>query len=209
MNLTFPADPQFCCPLHIGDGSNETGSRLGGKSPEGVRPQLIQEITKYFLTVEISKDSGLELSIFLSFTFPDMIKNRCRPFQNSDTKMVQIVLHGASRRSEGLELASELSAHPIFSATAKEDYIVDEDGERLVDPSHKMGGRVYSDQARPNLIEFSNNLFAQGFVQILQLGFPAYEDANVKGDWPFGPALFHLFGKPDFSNGSWFFFWQA
>jgi hypothetical protein len=205
MHLLCPDDQSICLPVRVGDGTSETGPRLGGDPPQGILPSNQLLLTRYFATVPISLEPDLEASIFLSFDFAQMAKYSgilC------NDELVQVVIHEPSRRGSQSQLSSNLSAHPLIIKDFQTDWVID-DGIQLVESGHKIGGRPYIIHNEPSIHEESAKIMADGFVQIIQLDFPGGGgDAIVSGDWPFADGMFHLFGKVSSNNWEWKWFWE-
>src|SRR3954463_10062938 len=85
-------------PLRIGSGPSDAGSRLGGKAPVGIVPREVE--MRYVCTVPLSRHPNLELSIFLSSTFEDVLRNYDRVLKNG--KEIEAIEHLPSRRGNSV-----------------------------------------------------------------------------------------------------------
>ena len=117
-----------------------------------------------------------------------------------------VLTHPELPVSDAPERNSVLSAHPIVVGSEAPDLVSDEDGGTVIDSSHKIGGRPYCIQ-EPEL-SGAKELFADGYLHVLQLDFPGPPDA-VKGEWPFGGGLFNLFWRPPFEEQEYVWYLQA
>jgi len=207
MQLLFPNDPLVSVPFNVGQGPNEAGPRLGGRPPANVLPRTSNEFICYFLTIPLSVEPSQEVSVFTSSNFDRLLK-ACGNL--NEEGLVQVVVHSSSRRGKSLELSSSLSEHPLLLLEPREDWLMSDEGERIVASFHKLGGRPYFIQGKLGLEAAVRRLMAAGFAQVLQMGFPAVrgDTGEVEGDWPFGDGMFHLFGMAPFGPGDWRWFWE-
>ncbi len=190
-----------CTPFVIGDGPSLSGPRLGGRAPEGVRARGGME---YLLTVPFLT-SAQELSLFVA-GFDELL-----PANGSlqAPGLIEVLLHTPAPRRASGEPASSLSEHPLLLQPVKDDWFVNDDGETVIESSHKLGGRPYFIQGEPDLEAEVAKILRSGYLQILQLDFPGGGgDALVSGDWPFADGLFHLFGSPPFDRDHWRWFFE-
>ncbi|MEA2560180.1 MAG: hypothetical protein QOH06_1684 [Acidobacteriota bacterium] len=159
---------------------------------------------EYLLTVPFLTPSQ-ELSLFVA-GFDELL-----PANGSlqEPGLIEVFLHApAPRRAPG-EPASSLSGHPLLLHPVKDDWFVNDDGETVIESSHKLGGRPYFIQGEPVLEDEVTKILRSGYLQILQLDFPGGGgDTLVSGDWPFADGLFHLFGKPPFDRDHWRWFFE-
>ena len=195
-----------CVPLVIGNGKSDTGSRLGGESPVGIAPGKVTLATRYFATIQICVDPVVELSLFLSFDFNEMADSA--GVVHSSERLVQPVVHSESRRSTTPLITSDLSSHPIIHGMECEDWLIDDDGSRIVRSHHKLGGRPYIQDAGEGLPAAVAELETAGYFQVVQIAFPRAGDGDVEGDWPFAGGVFHLLGTEPLENSSWRYFWE-
>ena len=195
-----------CIPLVIGDGRSDSGSRLGGTPPAGIAPLNVTSLTKYFATIQISRDPVVEISVFLTFDFNEMADNA--GVIHSSGRLVQFVTHAASARNDAPEILSDLSPHPIIHGTECEDWLVDDDGTQIVRAHHKLGGRPYVQYVGDGLPASLSQAEEAGYFQVVQIAFPGAKNGDVDGDWPFADGIFHVLGKEPLDECSWRYFWE-
>ncbi|MEA2563075.1 MAG: hypothetical protein QOH06_4579 [Acidobacteriota bacterium] len=160
---------------------------------------------EYLLSLPFSMAPSQELSLFLS-SFDELL-----PASGSlqEPGLIEVSLHALGPRRESGDYSSPLSEHPLLLQPAKDDWFVNDDGETVIESSHKLGGRPYFIQGEPDLENEVTKILDSGYLQILQLDFPGGGgDALVSGDWPFADGLFHLFGKPPFDRDHWRWFFE-
>lgn len=202
MPLVWPSEKTECIPVLIGDGPSVSGPRLGGRSPEGIKARKGME---YLLTLPFSMDPAQELSLFIA-GFDEIL-----PASGSlqEPGLIEVLLHSPAPRRASDESASSLSEHPLLLQPAKDDWFINDDGETVVESSHKLGGRPYFTQGESDLEDEVERILRSGYLQVLQLDFPGGgDDALVSGDWPFADGMFHLFGKPPFDRDHWRWFFE-
>jgi hypothetical protein len=127
--------------MHIAEGGDNTGFRIGGMSPVGVKPGLITKRTQYFGTFPVSGSQDGELSVFCSFDYVNsksplfITRNIHKPI-DGDSEVIQCVFHAPSRRGEDPRLASDLNGYAIN--VGPESLDDNEDGKGGV--PHMIGG---------------------------------------------------------------------
>jgi hypothetical protein len=179
MPKLFPDDSQLCIPLIIGDGISETGSRIGGSPPSGIRPPTISASTRYFATIQISDAPVIELSIFLNFDFDEMLDGA--GILHSSNRLVQLITHSESTRGDDSDILSDLSPHPIVHGKRSDDWIVDDVGERHVRAHHKLGGRPFLQNIGEDLSASVSRALEEHYFQVVQIDFPNAKDASIDG----------------------------
>jgi hypothetical protein len=150
------------------------------------------------------EDPAVYVSVFVNGTIEGLGAAMNRGLQSDDRIVAS--RHGETRRSDSDRYRSELSSHPLkIGEKVAEDLVEDDEGGQVISSVHKFGGRPYCIQ-EPEL-EGAEELLDRGYVQALQLDFPAHRyDAKVSGSWPFADGLFNLFLKPqDDSRIYWAF----
>lgn len=184
-------------PFRIEASDSETGFRIGGRAPHGVVPPFCGTHTRYLLTVPIC--DGVEASVFHSFDFEsdgdDNPFNMAHKMIDQDNPLIQVCLHGCSRRSDNEQIGSDIPGRRLFlidSEVLEKPY---EDFESY--PFHKLGGSPYFvREFDSGISEEANRLIRFGFVQLIQLAFPVGPgDAVIDADWPFGDASFHILAE--------------
>lgn len=192
MQLLFPDDERLCLPVTVGPGDIEVGPRLGGKPPQGVNPSTRVATTRYFVTLPVSADGEVEVSIFLSFDF-DQMANAAGRVQGPADELIEVIVHGRSVRKAGTpEHISELSPQRLVIHNESPDWFIT-GGTKVIDSGHKIGGRPYIEQPRSSMLNELQAAATAGFRQFAQIGFPSGQhDAAVEGDWPFADGVFHL-----------------
>lgn len=166
-------------------------SRFGGPPPFGVDGPTDSQ---YLLTAPLPDGSGRQATVFLCCDFDYILDHSGELLSDSS---VAIRVH---RPTVGRSDAP--SSFPEFTLALSEET---QEGTEPYE-SHKIGGQPYLidlDQAS------LKDVFSRGFVQILQLDIPVNkEDIEVDIDWPFGDGIFHLLGRPPFTQGEWIWFWE-
>src|SRR6266567_637965 len=117
-----------------GDDS-DTGSRIGGKAPEGVIPPFVNSATRYFLTLALDDNNSQELSVFVSIDWddqtcgessnPNNLRNNVSKLKTTDCSLVQCVLHPGTPRSNSTQLASDLSPRALLIEEETPDVLVE------------------------------------------------------------------------------------
>lgn len=187
---------QECVPFAFIESDQIRGPRFGGAPPAGVFPA--SESGRYLLSIPLLGKVGMEVSVFLNCDFDFILDQRGTILSDSS---VEVRLHPESPRDVTRPadfLAFGLKLKP---PVVEQDEISDH---------HKLGGVPYLIHPYEEDLESKvEELLAEGFVQILQLNFPAgADDCAVGMSWPFGDGLFHVFGKPPFDDLSWKWFWE-
>jgi hypothetical protein len=179
-----------CRPIVIAAKDSQTGNRLGGHAPTSCHPAIRDPKTVFFATF-IFDQSGQELSIFLAQRSQYDVLKHARQLMAVDAGPVALLLHSQSCRSPQIENASNLSGHRLIVEGEIKD-----PGENSGAPDHKIGGKPYYHHNYGKILKETEQAIAVGYIHMLQLSFPGYHDANVRGAWPFGEYVFHIFGKP-------------
>jgi hypothetical protein len=185
------SDARRYWPMHIVEGGESVGFRIGGMPPINVSPKRISERTHYFGTFPISGSRDVELSIFSSFDYvsfasPVFIGRHIHKLIDWDSEAIQCVFHEPAPRGDDPRLASELTGYGINVAP---EFLDDIEDERSGVP-HKIGGIPF---LYPKLRGISDGLLTAGYCHLLQWAFPGKGDCLVKGPWPFADYMFHLY----------------
>ncbi|HTR42477.1 MAG TPA: hypothetical protein VMH87_12760 [Pseudomonadales bacterium] len=197
-----------CQPITIRENDLVMGSRIGGNAPEGITPPIINPFTRYFATIALDKTGEQELSLFLSIDYDensqaDLWRN-LKTTHTQDSSLVQFLIHPRSRRSSSTYLVSELSGHKLEIRDVIDDIPGEPNGALVL--FNKIGGRPYFYYDDPKYIASINNLFAEGFIYLLQLTCPSAKEAP-KGRWPFSDYTFHLLAKETADGIVWRYGW--
>jgi len=196
MRLCCPLDRSLSRPLRIGASQedSENGPRLGGRPPKGLDLSLLSPDAKYVLTVPVCEDPALDLSVFVNCAFRTFVGAMNNGAQSDDR--VRLLLHAPTPRGTALDHGSRLSEHPIYIGEPEQDLTSNDDGGFMFHSGHKLGGRPYCIQE----LEFPDlaRLEKEGFLQLLQVDFPA--ESDVRGSWPFMDGLFNVFGRTPFAG---------
>ncbi len=204
-NLIFPDNLDLSRPFHFANEVQPTSARIGGTMPEGISVTL-NENAEYFGTFPLYEgNSPLYFSLFINCSFAEFVQTLNGEFQ-SDNRVV-IVLHRDVPRSNSLQYASKLSPHIVEIEDIQSDIVQGDQGENVVREKHKFGGRPYCIQ-EPNL-PGADELFEQGYRQILQIDFPNPGDGRISGSWPFGDGIFNVFWKPPFEGEKYYWYLQG
>jgi hypothetical protein len=184
------SDARRYWPMHIVEGGENAGFRIGGMSPISVYPERMTEQTHYFGTFPFSGDRDVELSIFCSFDYnvasPLFITKHIHKPLDRDSDVIQCVFHQPSPRGNNPKLASEFEAYGVDVGPESVDEIEDERGG----VPHKIGGIPF---LYPKFRGISDSLVNEGYCHLLQWAFPGGGDCLVKGEWPFADYMFHLY----------------
>jgi hypothetical protein len=205
MRLVSPDSELACVPLRIVDGVGTLGAWLGGRPPKGITPPVSAEALRYFATVPLVVEPALHVSIFVS----DLERIMGFRGQVNEGGVLQAVTHPVmSRESATSKLDSPLSEHSLMLLERTDDWVEDDDGQRVVRPDHKIGGRPHLVRERTELLAALASIRGQGYVLIAQFDFPRGEDAVVTGDWPFADGMVALFGREPFGEQDWRWYWD-
>lgn len=124
--------------------------------------------------------------------------------------LLEVVVHSPiARATVSSLLDSNLSEHYLAFQPACEDWVLGDEGERVVRSGHKLGGIPYLINPRERMVSDLEEIYSEGFRQVAQFDFPSRNDAMVAGDWPFGDGLFSLFGRKPFKAAEdWRWLWD-
>jgi len=205
MPLFAPNDRAWSRTFHFGVGPSSHGPRIGGTRPDGLRADL-QDDAEYIMTIQLATAPDIFASLFRNCSFDDFIDGMNDGFHDDD-RLLAIPHHDDLRRSSDTAFASSVTPHPLVVAeTPTRDRAPSSDGSTVPRGGHKFGGEPHSIQ-EPEL-PGASQLFGAGYLQIVQVDFPAADDAEVDGDWPFMDGLFNLFWKPPFFDTPYFWYLQ-
>lgn len=185
-----------CRPLTITKRDHTDGIRIGGNPPLGVVPSKPTENTRYIATIPADALPGHEISIFTSFSEdsddPSWYAKGVSVLHNEESKLVQMVVHPAARRSKRSQYSSTLASHGMRVEAERRDGKTEETG---VWTHHKLGGFPFVYRFYKDLRDEVYSSFDDGFTVLVQLASPGAEDHIPEGDWPFGNNIFVLFAK--------------
>lgn len=186
-----------CRPLTIIAADSDTGFRIGGNPPEGVRPSMVNDCTRYFATIPLGSASGVELSLFSSFADdyedPAWLDTNMCVLHSQKSSLVQFVVHSSARRAKRSRLKAEFGSHALRVEKERPDNQKTESNRMWI--HHKIGGFPFFYHERPYVIADTNELLASGYLHLLQMASPGFDDALPEGDWPLGNYMFHVFAK--------------
>src|SRR5215472_4829074 len=174
---------------------SQTGSRIGGDAPEGVRPEVVTSATQYLLTLALNEVR--EVSLFHSIDFDDpsnannLYKNVSK-LQPTESRIVQCVVHSPAGRSSSAELRSDLIGRALVIEPESADVQVEPGGELLL--GSKVGGRPYYFYGTTSYIESLTSLFEQGYCLVLQYTDGGYPERGHFHS-PFDQYTFHLLAR--------------
>lgn len=204
MSLVFSENLNECVPFRIDIDDFDSGPRLGGRPPDGIRPRDDTE-AQYFATLSLSSDPAEELSLFFSMK-GDLVAASSGKIHSS---LIDVIVHSPRRRAISASGSSPLPEHALVLMPKRDDTFVDDEGIATIESHHKLGGRPF---LLHNEVELERDITAladAGYRQVLQFDFPAGgEDAIVDGPWPFGDGIFHLFGRCSAGTWDWRWFWE-
>jgi hypothetical protein len=204
-NLIFPDNLDISRPFHFADEVQPSSARIGGNMPEGISVTL-NENAEYFGTFPLyDNNSLLYFSLFINCPFAEFIQSLNNGFQTDNR--IRIVLHEDKTRSNFTKYASKLSQHTLVMDGIESDIILNDQGDNVIREGHKFGGRPFCIQ-EPNL-DGADELFAQGYRQVLQIDFPNPADGRISGSWPFGDGIFNLFWKHPFEGEKYYWYLQG
>jgi len=205
VNLVAPA-LDWSIPFRIDREDALTGARIGGRAPEGCSPPSLGSAGRFLVTVPLAIDPDLEASVFVGFTFQEML--RAAGDIDGGSRFVDVVVHQPSRRRDDSAYSSKLPGHALVLGMRQPDTEADPDGP-VARSSHKLGGTPFIMRGGPTLDQAIQDLIEGGFRQVLQLDFPGADDFPVQGSWPFADGVFHLLGRQPFSAADWRAFWET
>jgi hypothetical protein len=178
-----------CRPILIAAEDSAAGNRIGGNPPGEMR--LLINPSIYFATF-VFDQSGHELSVFIAEDSHADISKRSRRLMAPSAGPVHLLLHPNSRRCLNPENRSGLSGHQLVVEKETDDL-----GSEPGPPDHKIGGApYYHHNYSSTIIDDTRHAFDAGYFHALQLSLPGHRDARVRGTWPFGEYVFHIFAKP-------------
>lgn len=204
MKIISPNKNSLCLPMRIVPPTDSINNgKLGGRPPKGIIPKRGLYSLKYFITVKLSGEENLFISLFVA-DFENLLGVRGRV---NKLGMVENVIHKPQQRENNSQFQSQISEHDIQILETENDS-EEIDKEIIYLSGHKIGGFPHLIRNKNNLENDINKLFENGFLQIVQIDFPGNQDDVVSGDWPFGDGIFSLFGKAPFENENWFWCWD-
>lgn len=203
MRLVCPSDLGTCVPFRIVGTAELSGGRLGGRPPKGAQPS--DPSLRYFATVPLATEPSLFVSIFVADLEEIMgLRGRVNP-----AGRVAALTHALAPRTEASSaLDSPLSSHALSLQRPDNDWIADEEAERIRRPDHKIGGLPYLVREKSLLREQLDASFERGYHLVAQFDFPGPQDAAVSGDWPFADGMFALMGREPFGESDWLWYWD-
>ena len=191
-------------------GDSDIGPRIGGSPPRGAVPALALPATRYFVTLPLGNDGTMELSIFTSIdsdtemTNPNNLWNNCSRLQETDSPLIQCVIHPRATRSQDSVLNSELPGRSLAIEPETPDIVVEPGGELLL--GSKIGGRPYFYYYTLAYMDALNRLFDEGFCLFFQYTEGGYERGQPYLS-PFNDYTFHLLGKETAEGIIWRYGW--
>jgi hypothetical protein len=192
--LTPRPSPSAYVPFRLREARTDDAHWIGGDAAAGVEPPVAEALTRHLLTLRLSEDAAV--SVFTTFNY-DAGQGPwafCKGFNtlfDESAFIIQCVTHApAPRATERTPWRAEFTVVGLEFGT-----LTDEAAEEVYE-DHKVWGVPYVEHEEGRISEaMARAMSVEGFVHVLQLTFPGYEDANVKGDWPFGGVTFHLLAR--------------
>jgi len=186
---------------------SQTGSRIGGDAPEGVRPEVVTSATRYLLTLALNE--AREVSVFHSIdlddeTNPNNLYKNVSKLQPTESRVVQCVVHSPAARSSSTDLRSDLIGRALAIEPESPDILVEPGGDLLL--GSKIGGRPYYFYGTLSYIESLKRLFEQGFCLVLQYTDGGYPERGYFNS-PFDEYTFHLLAKDTPQGIVWRYGW--
>jgi hypothetical protein len=184
-----------CRPLTIVAQAGDDGFRIGGNPPKGITPSVVNTFTRYFATIPFMSANRIELSLFSSFADdyndPAWLDTNMGMLHSQESVLVQFVVHKAAHRANRSRYEAEFAAQALRLEDERPDNPRKESNRMWI--HHKIGGFpfFYNDDATVG----ANKLLADGYLHLLQMASPGFEDALPEGNWPFGNYMFHVFAK--------------
>ncbi|MEC7522483.1 MAG: hypothetical protein VYE22_21525 [Myxococcota bacterium] len=190
-------NPFQCLPFVVRHLTADCEGRLGGAGPPlgGQRVGL-----PHLCSVPLSsKGDALEVSVYLNTT-PEFIYGE--DFGKIyGGEALEVWLHEPSRGLGGdaaRHAATGLQVIPEYSLGFSAGWVPDRDADHPAEPCsrHKIGGVPYLEfHADDRLVlQIADLMEAEGMLHLAQLAMPAGQpDVLIRGTWPFGDHLFHLF----------------
>jgi hypothetical protein len=189
---------------------SDTGPRIGGNPPKGVAPALALPATRYFVTLPLGNDAAIELSNFTcidwdtEMTSPNNLWKNYSRLQETDSPLIQCIIHPRAARSQDSDLKSELPARSLTIEPEAPDIVVEPGGELLL--GSKIGGRPYFYYHSLAYMDAVNQLLNEGFCLFFQYTEGGYERGQPFLS-PFVDYTFHLFGKETTEGITWRYGW--
>ncbi len=178
------------------------GCSITGEPPTGIAPDRIDGNTRYLATLAL--EDGVDVSLFSTFDYqsdqsPFNFFSGTYKLHDQSSALVQFVVHQHVRSRDVLSaLKNELPALGfVFGApgTDPECPTVEALGNPAIYADHKIGGQPFFSQLEGE-VDAAFGLLRSGYVHLLQLNMPsAVTDTLVKGMWPFGESVFHVFAR--------------
>lgn len=204
MPLAFPEDKDLCLPIQIVDGRSNGGALFGGRPPSGVIP--IANGLRFFASFPFFSAPETCLSLFVA-DFDEILELRGRVVE---LDRLEVLVHSPTSRADSASPHdSNLSEHSLALQSVCEDWVLGDEGEKVVRSGHKLGGSPYLINPRSSLVSELRKTYSEGFRHVAQFDFPSGDDSMVSGDWPFGDGIFSLFGKDPFmAPADWRWLWD-
>jgi hypothetical protein len=195
----------LCQPFAIDTKDAREGARFGGLAPEGVSPPMRNNKVEYLLTVP---RGSAELSLFISLIYesrnPRCVWRSVKTVLDEQQGHVQAILHTPAKRSLSSRFKSSFEGHALRIDQPEADVDPEVGGPWA---SHKLGGVPVFYDSGSDLDDLAAAVMHSGYAHIIQLAPPSSRDAPVKGSWPFGESVLHVFGKTDGHDSSFRFIW--
>ncbi len=142
----------------------------------------------------------MDVSIFLNFTFWEMLQNAFDIIVPSSS-LVEVIVHERALRSHSNEFQSVLSICKLrLSALEQED-------ENEPFGYSKVGGIPFIYREKRNVTAKIKQVLDEGFIHFAQLATPLIGDIMLGGNWPFGDGFTQLFVKTT-EKFEWRCIWQ-
>jgi hypothetical protein len=141
------------------------------------------------------------MSIFFSLSddpkVPGFIaSNNLIVFHTEGSRLMQLVVHGRSRRAKRSRLTADIRGHALKIEEKRTDCQSPKGTEQMW-TGHKLGGLPFFYFATPKIIETADRLMSEGWSHLLQVTSLGHDDAPVKGPWPVWNTWFHVFAKEE------------
>jgi hypothetical protein len=173
----------------MADGDNHW---IGGDAPSGICPPIVLPVTRHLATLQLCDDESV--SLFSSFDFdessgPHSFAGGTYLLHDGESPLVQCVQHHIMRSDRKTQFCAEFGPVGLEFGPAMQD----SHSEPYED--HKTGGYPFVQHEERGIELGMKAALEDGFCHVMQLAFPGFKDVEIDANWPFGFAVFHLFGK--------------
>lgn len=179
-------------PFQLRAGIEADTHWIGGDAPSGISPAIVHPVTRHLATLQLLDDESV--SLFSSFDFvtstgPLSFAAGTYLLHEGESPLLQCVQHRSRHPDSRTQFWAGFGPVGLDFGPAQQ--------ESQSDPyeDHKTGGYPFVQNEERGIELAMRAAMADGFYHVMQLAFPGFKDVEIDTDWPFGFAVFHLFGK--------------